>query len=82
MTLFAFVVLISQFLENDMFSIEIGLEKTLTFKISLKQTFTYSSVIDYLEVNVDALSITNRLTHLVSPAVVPALPPSERNDRP
>ena len=59
-----------------------GLEKTLTFKISLKQTFTYSSVIDYLEVNVDALSITNRLTHLVSPAVVPALPPSERNDRP
>ena len=56
-TLFAIVVLLSQFLENDMFSIEIdpcllfrsskGLEKTLTFKISLKRIFT-SSVIEYL----------------------------------
>ena len=57
-TLFAFVVLISQFLENDMFSIEMdpcvqfrsdkGLEKTLTFKISLKQIVTSSSMIEYL----------------------------------
>ena len=47
--LFAFVVLISQFLENDMFSNEMdpcmqfrsrkGLEKTLTFKISIKQIY-------------------------------------------
>ena len=54
-TLFAFVVFISQ-LKNDIFYIEMdpymlfhsskGLEKTLTFKISLKLTFTSSSVID------------------------------------
>ena len=53
-SVFAFVVLISQFLENDMFSIEMdpsmqlssskGLEKTLTFKISLKRISTFSSV--------------------------------------
>ena len=57
-TLFAFVFLILQFLENDMFSIEMDmclqlrlsmdLEKTLTFKISLEQIFTSSSVIEYL----------------------------------
>ena len=48
-TLFPFVILISQFLENDMFSIEMdpcmqfcsskGLEKTLTCEILLKRFF-------------------------------------------
>ena len=55
---FAFFILTSQFLENDMFSIEMdpcmqfrsskGLEETLTFKISVKRIFTSSSVIEYL----------------------------------
>ena len=58
MTLFAFVVLIAKFLENDMFSIEMdpcvqfrsskGLENTLTLKISPKRIFSSFSVIEYL----------------------------------
>ena len=56
--LFTFVILISQFLETDMFSIEMdpcvqfcsskSLQKTLTFKFALKRIFTSSSVIEYL----------------------------------
>ena len=55
-TLFAFVILISRFLENVIFSIETDLcmqfrsskdlEKTLTFQISLKQMKTSSFVIE------------------------------------
>ena len=51
------VILISQFLENDMFSIKTdscmqfrsseGLEKRLTFKISQQRIFTFSPVIEY-----------------------------------
>ena len=54
----AFDVLISQFLENDMFSIEMdppmefrsskGFEKALTFRIFIERICTSSSVIEYL----------------------------------
>ena len=54
MTLFTFVVLISQFLENDMFSIKMdpciqfrsskGLEKAFTFEIFTKNNFWFGLV--------------------------------------